>query len=112
MAGADDGNGGLEQDAGVAADVEDQRRIVDFGEVGGIELRAQSNQRDAGRFGELFQLVVGEAKRVSEGDGLGADGGQAGGFQFGERGAEDVFDVGDALEEAADTGGSQLRSAG
>jgi len=34
MAGADDGDGGVEQDAGIAAYVKDQGRVVDFGEVG------------------------------------------------------------------------------
>ncbi len=96
----------------IAAHVEDERRVVDFGQVGGVELRAEGDQRDAGGFGELFQLLVGETERVSEGDGLGAGSGQAGGFQFSERGAEDSLHLRDALEEAADAGGSQLRSKG
>ena len=64
VAGADDGDGGVEQNAGIAAHVEDERRIVDFGQVRGVELRAEGDERDAGDFGELFQLLVGQAERV------------------------------------------------
>ncbi len=111
VASADDGDSDLKQDARIATDVEDEWRIVNFGKVLGVELRAHGDQRDSGGLGQLFQLLIGEAERVPEGDGLGAGGGQTGGFEFGERGAEDVFHLGNALEEAADTSGAKLRSA-
>ncbi len=43
---------------------------------------------------------------MSEGNGLGTGGRKTGGLEFGERGAEDVFDLGNTLEEAAHTRGA------
>lgn len=57
----------------------------------------------------FFNSFIGEAQGGSERDGLGAGGGQSRGLQLGERGAENIPYLGDALEKAADPSGAKLR---
>jgi len=109
VAGADNGDAGLEKDARVAANVEDERRVIDLGEVLGVESEPMATRVTPGTLASFFNSS--SARRSeSRGRWIGQRPLGVGGFEFGEGGAEDVFYTRDALKKAADTGGTELRS--
>ena len=108
MARAHDGNAGSDSTAGVSADIENQRRIVNLLQPCGVSRIVEGDQVYVRRRGAR-DFFVGQINRPPGGQGLRRLHGQSGGFEFSERGLEYAVH---AAEELNQPSGSRRAEAG
>jgi hypothetical protein len=106
MTRADHGDPGLGQHVGIAADIQDEGRIIDFFQARRVRGIVHRDDGHAGS-GGLGDLFAGEFGRLARGQRLSGDGLNAGGLEFGERGAEDSFGASEVLDQLSGLGGSE-----
>ncbi len=113
MAGADDGDGGLKQDAGIAAHVEDERGIVDFGKVFGIKTRSPwLTSVTPGTVASFFSSSSARRSELPSAMDWALAAGRPVASSSVSEARKMSSTLGNVLKETADTGGAKLRGEG